>query len=538
MIYQVRLRVPRSASGTFELGMCLPRASLIDRVQLDGVSVALPVRQPTRAFLRPMHVRLGHAVLEGDHLLRMHVMAPPGMAPGFGTFWVGDDDLMAATCDELAGDLHNRIHGVTWVMAAIGMAGLLLWFRLRDRQAMWFGLTTLAWVVHLWVVSSAPTAWSAQTWSVLFVATRGLFVAPLLFYVGQTLDLQNQIWKQWTACVSLGGMALLLVLPASLYPSWLIGMAVLYLPVALVLWGLITRKAWHEGSVQPSLMAVTFGLVIVAHAVDMVRWLSAAGYGLRAWSYLAVPLLFVVFGARMLENLTAHARRDADEALRLRREVEAQRVRIAADYERLQKQREQLAVLQERRRIVRDMHDGLGAQLLSASASLKSPEPIPPARMASYFDDALQELRAVLDVLSVEPSQDPDDDPVASLLGTLRWRMAPAMSAREIALRWQCDALPGHFLSEDASRMHLLRFWQEAFSNVLKHSAAHHVVFEARPDGAGVLMRLQDDGRGFVPGESRGIGLDSMRARAFAIGAEFTLHSVPGQGTEVVLRWS
>ena len=537
LTYQLLLRVPPSATASADLGMCLPRAPLIERVELDGRGVALSSSQPTHAFLRPLHVRLGRAVTPGVYQLTLRVLAPPGLLPGLGTFWVGDDDLMTETCGELAGVLRNRTHGVTWVMAAIGLAGLLLWFRLRDLQSLWFGLTTLAWVIHLWVVSSAPASLSAQTWSLLFVATRGLFVTPLLLYVGEVLELESRGWKIGFAALFVGGTVLLLLLPTVLYPSWLIGMALLYLPVVVGLLFLIARKALNTESVQPALMGVALGLVILAHAIDISRWWSVAGFGTRAWSYLAVPLLCVVFGARMLESLIAHARREANEAQRLRREVEAQRVRIAADYERLQQQREQLAVLQERRRIVRDMHDGLGAQLLSASARLKSREPIQPDRIAAYFDEALQELRTVLDVLSVEPSQNPDDDPVASLLGMLRWRMAPAMSARGMSLRWHCDALPSDFLSDDASRMHLIRLLQEAFSNVLKHSSAKDVIFEARLEVTGVLMRLKDDGRGFEPGERRGIGLDSMRARASAIGAELTLRSASGQGTEVVLRW-
>ena len=209
-----------------------------------------------------------------------------------------------------------------------------------------------------------------------------------------------------------------------------------------------------------------------------------------------------------------------------------------SDYERLQQQREQLAVLQERRRIVRDMHDGLGAQLLSASARLKSPQPPPPERIASFFDEALLELRGVLDVLSVEPSGDPDDDPVSSLLGTLRWRMAPALAARGIALEWHCEALPAHFLASDAARMHLLRLWQEAFSNVLKHSQATRVRFDAGPDGQGIAMTLRDDGCGFDPVQGPGIGLGSMRARATAVGGTLELRSAPGEGTVVGVRWA
>ena len=492
-----------------------------------------------RSFLRPLHLRLLHAAAPGRYELLLQVGAPPGLAPGLGTFWVGDDDAMAAACAELAGTVRDRTYGLTWVMAAMGMASLLLWARLRDGPALWFGLTTLAWVFHLWLVSAAPRTLDPVLWSRLFFATRVLFLAPALLYV---LALTGVSASRRSAAALLGvfGLAcsLLWVLPEALYAPWLVGVALLALPLSLFVWSRLAWRLLHQATLQRGLMTAAFGAVVAAHAVDLARWWGAAGYDTRAWSYLAVPFLCVVFGARLMQDLIAHARRDARDAQRLRREVDAQRVRIAADYERLQQQREQLAVLQERRRIVRDMHDGLGAQLLSASARLKGPQPLQPERIAALFDEALLELRGVLDVLSVEPSQDPDDDPVSSLLGTLRWRMAPALAARGIALDWHCEALPAHFLASDAARMHLLRLWQEAFSNVLKHSQATRVRFDAGPSGQGIAMTLRDDGCGFDPVQGPGIGLGSMRARATAVGGTLELRSAPGEGTVVGVRWA
>lgn len=539
MRYRMVLQVTEGMSGPRrDVGLCLPRSALIERVEVDGRAVPLPAPPSPRGFLRPLHVRLLHAASPGAYELLLQVNAPPGLAPGLGTFWAGDDDAMAAACAELAGTVRDRTYGLTWVMAAMGMASLLLWARLRDGPALWFGLTTMAWVGHLWIVSAAPRTLDPELWSRLFFSTRVLFLGPALLYV---LALTGASASRRTAAVLLGAFGLtcglLWWLPEQHYTRWLVGVALLALPLSLAVWGRLAWRLLHQVTLQRSLMTAAFGAVVAAHAVDLARWWGAAGYDTRAWSYLAVPFLCVVFGARLMQDLIAHARRDARDAQRLRREVDAQRVRIAADYERLQQQREQLAVLQERRRIVRDMHDGLGAQLLSASARLKSPQSLPPERIAALFDEALLELRGVLDVLSVEPSQDPDDDPVSSLLGTLRWRMAPALAARGIALEWHCEALPAHFLPSDAARMHLLRLWQEAFSNVLKHSQATRVRFDAGPSGPGIAMTLRDDGRGFDPGQGAGIGLGSMRARATAVGAVLEIRSGKGKGTEVGVTW-
>ena len=54
---------------------------------------------------------------------------------------------------------------------------------LRDGPALWFGLTTMAWVGHLWIVSAAPRTLDPELWSRLFFSTRVLFLGPALLYV-------------------------------------------------------------------------------------------------------------------------------------------------------------------------------------------------------------------------------------------------------------------------------------------------------------------------------------------------------------------
>jgi signal transduction histidine kinase len=89
-------------------------------------------------------------------------------------------------------------------------------------------------------------------------------------------------------------------------------------------------------------------------------------------------------------------------------------------------------------------------------------------------------------------------------------------------------------------RTHLYRIAQEALSNVARHSGARHcqvrwAVHSARQ----VELRISDDGTGFDPGVAYPghFGLDNMRSRALEIGAQLTLTSAPGQGTQLHVRW-
>lgn len=539
--YDIDLQVPAADRGK-GLGLCMPRSGLLRSLAIDGQPVPVRAYQPLHTFLRPLHLRLDQDLAPGTHVITLEVGAPPGLSPGLGQLWAGRDDLMAQTCASLYMSVRDRAHNITWVMAAIGVAALLLWSRSRDRQALTFACITLGWVLHLWVVGAPQDLLGDSLWSLLFFSSRVLFVPPMLLYGLQLCGFGQWRGRPWVVGGVLGGYALALaalpLIPGAHVQTWLlvVGSASMALTSALLVF--LVQGLWRAPSLPRALTVLGFVILVLAHGVDLQRWSILAGYDTRAWSYLAVPVLCVVFGARLVQDLMAHATRRARDAERLRQEVEAQRARIAADYERLQRQREELAVLQERRRIVRDMHDGLGAQLLSASARLKSPEPFEVADIAGFFDEALEELRSVLDVLSVEPSQGPEDDPVSALLGTLRWRITPALAAKGIELQWRCDALPADFLTGDAERMHLLRFWQEAFSNVLKHSQARMARFAATTQEGQVRMQLTDDGLGFETEGLQGIGLGSMRARGSAIAARFDLRTVPGQGTVVELTWA
>ncbi|PXW97468.1 signal transduction histidine kinase [Sphaerotilus hippei] len=538
--YRVRLDLPSAIEGSGRLGVCMPRSPLLSEVSLDGRSVLrdTPDAVAALSFARPLHVLLGGDLAAGPHELLLRVRAPPGLAPGLGAFLLGDSDVMRESCTVMARQAHDRSHSIAWVMATLGVAGLMLWWTLGERAALWLALTALAWVSHLLHISTAWIDMSLDDWSLIFFASRVAFIAPMLLFALCFASFPDGRLRYWIGGLYTGGLLVLCGLPVVHREDWLIAMALVSLPLALMAQAALLHRVWREFSVSRLLMTLSFALMLLAHVLDLGSWWSVSSYGSRAWSYVAVPLLCIAFGMHLIERLVGVARLEARTAVKLQREVDAQRVRIAADYERLQQQREQLVVLEERRRIMRDMHDGLGAHLLSASAMLRTRESLEVAQVAELFDDALKELRSVLDVLSVDPSSDPEDDPISALLGTLRWRMAPALQTRGTALHWHCDALPARFLRQDAERMHLLRLLQEAFSNVLKHAQAGSVRFAAhcRPDGA-ITIEVHDDGCGFAVVATRGIGLDSMRARAAAIGARLTVRSDAGRGTVVALDW-
>jgi signal transduction histidine kinase len=192
------------------------------------------------------------------------------------------------------------------------------------------------------------------------------------------------------------------------------------------------------------------------------------------------------------------------------------------------------AVIDERQRIMRDMHDGLGSQLVSAVRLVKDSN-VPRSMLAEQLEDALDILK-----LTVDAMQDTDGD-IAMLLGTLRYRLSPRLDALGVALTWEVLPLPvvQNWTIQKSSHLQLILF--EAISNVMAHAKATrahlHAWHRNGENGDEIFISLSDNGAGFRIDSASGPGgqgLSNIRARAASIGAAIQIISST-EGTQLNL---
>jgi signal transduction histidine kinase len=192
----------------------------------------------------------------------------------------------------------------------------------------------------------------------------------------------------------------------------------------------------------------------------------------------------------------------------------------------------QAAVLEDRRRLARELHDGVVQELgyIRAEAHELAPAGGTGDRIVAACDRALDEARAAVDALGRSP-----EEPLSSTL--LR-------AARQVAERYdgRLDAELDDSVTASSEQRHaLVRITREAVSTALRHGRAHRVCLHLvrEPDGGRLLVR--DDGRGFdvdtAARRATGYGLTSMRERAANLPGSLTLRSEPGRGTEVGVEW-
>jgi signal transduction histidine kinase len=189
-------------------------------------------------------------------------------------------------------------------------------------------------------------------------------------------------------------------------------------------------------------------------------------------------------------------------------------------------------VLEERRRIARDLHDGLAQelafianktrQLVAGSVARR----VALVQLASAAQRGLDESRRAIEALTRS-----DDEPFDVAIVE-----AVEAVAHRLGTKVHVEAEPAPDI-EPKQREQLLRIVREAVTNAGCHANADLVRVQFT-NGGPLHLRIEDDGVGFDPTDvdSKGFGLLTMEERAAAIGADFRVHSIPGRGTCIEVR--
>ena len=190
------------------------------------------------------------------------------------------------------------------------------------------------------------------------------------------------------------------------------------------------------------------------------------------------------------------------------------------------------AIIKERDRLMREIHDGIGSSLVTSIAAAE--------RQGGAVDGTSLLRRALTDLRIAVDSLEPMQGDLATLLASLRYRVEPDMRKAGVTFDWQVQEVPEADWLDAVNALHVLRIFQEAFSNILGHSEATRVVVRCHPETrngeTGVLIEVSDNGKGFGDkGGPKGHGLKNMASRAEALGGILTHSSAPGQGTSVIL---
>jgi two-component system nitrate/nitrite sensor histidine kinase NarX len=205
----------------------------------------------------------------------------------------------------------------------------------------------------------------------------------------------------------------------------------------------------------------------------------------------------------------------------------------------------QYAIVAERDRIARELHDSIAQVLGVIHLGLRGLVPkvrlvagnnaaSEIAGLADIADEGYKDVREAILGLSKSASSS------EGLEGALGEYLVKFSRQTGIKTTLRCDAAAGRALSP-RSEVQLLRVVQEALTNVRKHAGAHHAAVSLKQDRGVVTLEVADDGAGFDPARvevalDHGFGMTAMRERVEQIGGTLEVHTQPGTGTRVVVR--
>ena len=220
----------------------------------------------------------------------------------------------------------------------------------------------------------------------------------------------------------------------------------------------------------------------------------------------------------------------------------AQRAALAIQNAQLYEQAQELAVVEERQRLARDLHDAVTQTLFSTSLIAevlpriweRNPEQGQQrlAEVRELTRGALAEMRTLL--LELRPAA-----LLEANLGDLLRQLGEAITGRarvpvDVQIEEEYAQMPPDV------KVALYRIAQESLNNVAKHSGAGQATVRLRCGPEQVTLHIADDGCGFdvkdIPPDHLGVGI--MHERAEAIGATLTIESEIGRGTVVTVLWT
>ena len=534
--------------GRYRIGFSLgaapkePYAVFIRRVSAQGrvfvndayIGGGAFEKEPTRNFgNRAQLFEVPDGLLRaGENTIEIEVLAYPNFRCGLSAIEFGTETRLRPKFDQrylvqTVGPLLTSA-----ITGAIAIFALVLWSQRRGEQMYgYFGVATLIWAVRNLNLYMVETALPAYAWTVFALSGNGLFFIFFAFFLLRYTR-TNWPWIErtlWTLAL-LGPVSILVAGWEAMHPTltaW--GMALL--PLSALFLFLSARHAWRTRNADAVLIAVTFMLYAAFNLRDWMILRGRLEYDALFLSHYTGLLLFLTVSWMLSRRFVDALNQSEQLSQRLEQRVAEGTEEVRQSYLMLQDAERRNAAYDERQSMVRDMHDGLGSQLVWM-VHLARRGRITPTDFVEYLHECLDELRLTIDVLS------PQESDLQAALGALRHRIEPRLRAAGLDLEWKIEDIPEATGLASRDVLQITRIVLEAMTNTLKHAQAKRILVESRfdPQSGELKVTIADNGRGYDPAalETAGRGQENMRRRAHEIGAAIGIES-KSTGVSVLL---
>jgi signal transduction histidine kinase len=540
--YRVAFDAPAGSRPDDILALYVERVCSTLDVHLNGHRVHAGGRltEPLSVNCRhPQLVELPAALLRpSGNVLELHVaghalahVTSRGFAAGLSALRVGPAAALA--------DLHaaRQFWSVTWLqgtglmLIVLGCGMLALgWQNPHEVYFGYFGALVVGWAMLSTLLWARDVPWHhSATGYVLGVGLAtlvGLGVQFLLSYAGlRSRAIESALVVQWLLMPS----SLVLAGEARVFSIVSVWYAVFAAEIMLA--SAIYLVYTHRDRRQ-DFWAMLGVLSVAAAAIllelDAQHDLFSLPFDLPVEPLpIILPLLFLFIGARLFLMFAralpaAEAGRTA-----LARRVRELTTEFEGNFSQLAELRVEQVTERERKRIAADLHDDLGAKLLTIVHTSES------ERITALAREALEDMRLSVKGLIGKPMR------LADALADWRAETVARLGQAKIEVDWRSPAEESEHLLPSRGFVQTTRILREAVSNVVKHSRATRCNVRCSITDGHLAMTIQDNGRG-IPLEldgklDRGLGMSSMKRRAKQMRGQCLVQSGPGYGTVIAL---
>ena len=322
-------------------------------------------------------------------------------------------------------------------------------------------------------------------------------------------------------------LTLIIAGPSRLYPMVLTWQALLALQVAAAA-ALHLRLQWPRRKRSFGWMAAMLLTLAVVGVIEFAAQLQGIRTLLAQVSLLVPPLLFVIVGLRLVQQHGRALVAAEEGKAHLEQRIREATAEIEHNFRQLSELRVEQVTERERKRIAADLHDDLGAKLLTIVHTSVSD------RISSLAREALEEMRLSVRGLTGRAVL------LVDALGDWRVEVVSRLGQAGIECEWSApedQAMPQRLSAR--AYVQTTRILREATSNIIKHSGASHCAVRCALADGDFQLVIQDNGNG-ISSEvelrlDRGHGLASMKARAKQLQGQCLVESGPGYGTVIRL---
>ena len=433
-----------------------------------------------------------------------------------------------------------RVEFIQWLtltMYIMSLVTLVFWLvRPEDKIYGLFALEIFLWATHNLNLFITEIPVSAHLWESMTMSTLGWTIVTMIFFNHRFLGESHPRLEKLMLLYALTGMSIFLLpnigsilhIGYGIWDSFLMifgGYAVYFL----------AKSYWQRPNTDLYLMLIVsapilvFGLhdiLLLNHYIDRTQGLII--------QYSALPAM-LLFGWFLIRRF-AQAIQNAEQlAATLENRVEKKQQALKTQYEQLKVLENQQLLGKERERIMRDMHDGIGGQLVSIVAILQE-------QRGEVFDNVRHRIQLSLtDLRFVIDSLDPVLSDLPTLLGMMRVRLMSQLEAANIELKWAVTDLPDVPSMSPGRCLHIMRIIQEAITNSIKHSESKDMTLATGiiEDQQKIFIDIIDYGIGISAQatDTLGRGIRNMQYRAQQLDAQLQIGKLDSEsgGTRIRL---